>query len=46
MTALASRRRRHTILALAAGLITAVAAPTLVYVGAKAITNSKAGINA
>jgi hypothetical protein len=46
MTALASRRRKHTLMALAAGLVTAVAAPTLVYVGAKAITNSKAGINA
>ena len=46
MTALASRRRRHTLLALAAGIVTAVAAPTLVYVGAKAISNSKAGKNA
>ena len=46
MTALASRRRRHTLIALAAGLVTAVVAPTLVYVGAKAITNSKAGKNA
>ena len=46
MTALASRRRRHTVLALAAGIVTAVAAPTLVYVGAKAISNSKAGKNA
>lgn len=45
MTALASRRRRHTLIALAAGLVTAVVAPTLVYVGAKAITNSKAGKN-
>lgn len=46
MTALASRRRRHTLLALAAGIVTAVAAPTLVYVGANAISNSKAGKNA
>ncbi len=46
MTALASRRRRHTLLALAAGIIAAVTAPTLVYVGAKAISNSKAGRNA
>ncbi|MEA3184020.1 MAG: hypothetical protein QOJ74_497, partial [Ilumatobacteraceae bacterium] len=46
MTALPSRRRRHTLAALAAGLIAAVVAPTLVYVGAKAISNSKAGKNA
>ena len=46
MTSLPSRRRRHTLMALAAGLVTAVVAPTLVYVGAKAISNSKAGINA
>ena len=46
MTALARRRRRNTVLALAAGLIAAVAAPTLLYVGAKAISNSTAGINA
>lgn len=45
MTALASRRRRNTLLALAAGLVAAAAAPTLVYVGAKAISNSKAGQN-
>jgi hypothetical protein len=45
MTALASRRRRNTILAFAAGVLAAVAAPTLVYVGAKAISNSKAGQN-
>ena len=46
MTALTSRRRRQTLLALAAGLLAAIAAPTLLYVGAKAITNSKAGKNA
>jgi hypothetical protein len=46
MTALAGRRRRNTLLALAAGLLAAVLAPTLVYVGAKAISNSKAGRNA
>lgn len=46
MTALPSRRRRNTWLALAAGIFAAVAAPTLVYVGAKAISNSKAGVNA
>ena len=45
MTALTSRRRRNTLIALAAGLVAAVAAPTLVYVGAKAISNSKAGKN-
>jgi hypothetical protein len=46
MTALQSRRRRNTALALAAGLVAAVLAPTLLYVGAKAISNSKAGKNA
>ena len=46
MTSLAGRRRRNTLFALAAGLVAAVAAPTLVYVGANAITNSKAGKNA
>ena len=46
MTSLSGRRRRNTILALAAGVVAAVLAPTLLYVGAKAITNSKAGINA
>ena len=46
MTALARRRRRNTMLALVAGLVAAVAAPTLLYVGAKAISNSTAGINA
>jgi hypothetical protein len=46
MTALQSRRRRNTALALAAGIAAAVLAPTLLYVGAKAITNSKAGKNA
>jgi hypothetical protein len=46
MTSLSSRRRRHTLLALAAGVVAAVAAPTLLYVGAKAISNSKAGKNA
>lgn len=45
MTALASRRRRNTILALVAGVLAAVAAPTLLYVGAKAISNSTAGQN-
>jgi hypothetical protein len=45
MTALSSRRRRNKLIALAAGLVTAVVAPTLVYVGAKAISNSKAGKN-
>jgi hypothetical protein len=33
------------MMALAAGLVVALAAPVLVYVGAKAITNSKAGKN-
>jgi hypothetical protein len=46
MTALTGRRRRNTLLALAAGIVAAVAAPTLLYVGANAITNSKAGRNA
>jgi hypothetical protein len=46
MTALSRRRRRNTFLALGAGILAAVLAPTLLYVGAKAITNSKAGINA
>ena len=46
MTALASRRRRNTVLALVAGIVTAVAAPTLLFVGAKAISNSTAGRNA
>ena len=46
MTALASRRRRNTVLALAAGVVVAVVAPTLVYVGANAISNSTAGRNA
>ena len=46
MTALAPRRRRNTLLALAAGVVTAVAAPTLLFVGAKAISNSTAGRNA
>jgi hypothetical protein len=46
MTALSGRRRRNTFLALGAGVLAAVLAPTLLYVGAKAITNSKAGINA
>jgi hypothetical protein len=46
MTALPGRRRRNTIVALVAGLVAAVLAPTLVYVGAKAISNSKAGKNA
>ncbi len=46
MTALASRRRRNTVLALVAGLVAAIVAPTLVYVGAKAISNSTAGRNA
>jgi hypothetical protein len=45
MTSLSGRRRRNTILALAAGVVAAVLAPTLLYVGAKAISNSKAGIN-
>lgn len=46
MTSLGSRRKRQTLVALAAGLVAAVAAPALLYVGAKAITNSKAGKNA
>ena len=46
MTTLARRRRRHTLLALLAGVSVALAAPMLVYVGAKAITNSRAGQNA
>jgi hypothetical protein len=46
MTSLPGRRRRNTVLALAAGVLAAVLAPTLVYVGAKAISNSKAGKNA
>ncbi len=46
MTALASRRRWNTVLALAAGVVAAIVAPTLVYVGAKAISNSTAGRNA
>ena len=46
MTALASRRRRNTVLALVAGIVAAIVAPTLVYVGAKAISNSTAGRNA
>ena len=46
MTSLSGRRRRNTILALVAGVIAAILAPTLLYVGAKAISNSKAGINA
>ncbi len=45
MTSLHSRRRRNTVLALAAGVLAAIVAPTLLYVGAKAITNSKAGQN-
>ena len=46
MTSLAGRRRRNTLLALCAGLVAAIVVPTLVYVGANAITNSKAGRNA
>lgn len=46
MTALASRRRWQTLMALAAGVVAAIAAPTLLYVGAKAISNSTAGKNA
>ena len=46
MTSLSGRRRRNTFLALAAGILAALIAPMLVYVGAKAISNSKAGINA
>jgi hypothetical protein len=46
MTALQARRRRNTVFALIAGIVAAVLAPTLLYVGAKAISNSKAGKNA
>ena len=46
MTSLPRRRRRNTLLALGAGLVAAIVVPTLVYVGANAITNSKAGRNA
>lgn len=46
MTSLTSRRRRNTTFALAAGLISAGAVVALVFVGAKAIANSKAGRNA
>ena len=46
MTSLSGRRRRNTFLALGAGVLAAILAPTLLYVGAKAITNSKAGKNA
>ena len=46
MTSLPGRRRRNTLLALCAGLVAAVVVPTLVYVGANAITNSTAGKNA
>src|SRR6476620_8291305 len=46
MTALPGRRRRNTLFALGAGLVAAIIVPTLVYVGANAITNSKAGRNA
>jgi hypothetical protein len=46
MTSLASRRRRNTLLALTAGLISAVLVLVLLVVGVKAITNSKAGRNA
>lgn len=46
MTALASRRRRNTWLALIAGLVSAGVVVSLVVVGAKAIANSKAGQNA
>jgi hypothetical protein len=45
MTALPRRRRRNTFVALGAGVFAALAAPTLLYVGAKAISNSKAGQN-
>jgi hypothetical protein len=46
MTSLPGRRRRNTLIALCAGLIAAIFVPTLVYVGANAISNSKAGRNA
>jgi hypothetical protein len=46
MTSLPGRRRRNTLFALGAGLVGAVFVPTLIYVGANAITNSKAGRNA
>ena len=46
MTSLSGRRRRNTFLALGAGILAAVIAPTLLYVGAKAISNSTAGKNA
>jgi hypothetical protein len=46
MTSLPGRRRRNTVIALCAGLIAAIFVPTLVYVGANAISNSKAGRNA
>jgi len=46
MTALPGRRRRNTLLALCAGLVAAVLIPMFVYVGAVAISNSKAGENA
>jgi hypothetical protein len=46
MTSLPGRRRRNTLFALGAGLVAAVVVPTLIYVGANAISNSKAGRNA
>jgi hypothetical protein len=46
MTALPSQRRRNTLLALGGGVLAALLAPTLLYVGAHAIGNSKAGKNA
>ena len=46
MTSLPGRRRRNTLMALCGGLIAAIFVPTLVYVGANAISNSKAGRNA
>jgi len=46
MTALPSRRRRNTVLALIAGIFAAILVPSLVYVGAVAISNSRAGENA
>ena len=46
MTSLSGRRRRNTLIALCGGLIAAIFVPTLVYVGANAISNSKAGRNA